>query len=156
MFGTRVLRWARRRSPPRRGFLSGWLLHWRGFGPTAPVSSGSAEGVKIATSIEQQIRIPALLKRKKIAESNRNRSELRAHRVHESDMDSAGCLRGLWLNRKTGTALPAGADGRLRAIPAAPLLTSSPRGLDDHIQIRYRGTSGFERRRTMRRKSVAN
>ena len=98
---------------------------------------------------------PSLLKKKKIAESNRNRSELRAH-VHESKMDSASCLRGLWLNRKTGTAVPAGADGRLRAMPAGPLLTSSPRGLDDHIQILHRGTSGFERRRKMGRKSVGN
>ena len=52
---------------------------------------------------------PSLLKIKKIAESNRSRSELRAHRVHESDMDNAGCLRGLWLNRKAGTV---GGSGR--------------------------------------------
>ena len=69
---------------------------------------------------------PSLLKRNEIAESNRNRSELRAHRVHESDMDSAGFLRGLWLNRKTGTAVPAGADSRLRAIPGGPTSNVKP------------------------------
>src|SRR5579862_973791 len=51
----------------------------------------------------QQVRIQALLKRKKIAQPNRNRSELRVHRVHGSDMGSGGCLRGLWLNRNVGT-----------------------------------------------------
>src|ERR1700750_864020 len=56
----------------------------------------SAKGA-ICASI-QQVRILALMKRKKIVESNRNRSELRAHGARESDVES-GCLRGLWENR---------------------------------------------------------
>src|SRR4029077_9532950 len=69
------------------------------------------------------------LKRKEIAESNRNRSELRVHRVHESDMGCAGCLRGLWLNRKSlhcrhcgSGVLRSGLDREILPPPRIPLL----------------------------------
>src|SRR5579862_5843676 len=60
-----------------------------------------ASVMAVSCARSPQPRTLLLLQRKEIAESKRNRSELRVHRVHESDMGSAGCLRGLWLNWKS-------------------------------------------------------
>jgi hypothetical protein len=98
-----LVRWAAVR------FLRTWAV-----GVVGPIESGiaiSAGKPLPAGMLRESARAPpAPLKRKRIAESNRNRRELSEHRAHESDMECAGCLRGLWLNRKAGTAVPAGAD----------------------------------------------